>query len=200
MSQQLEGSNPSEAEAEGVLPLSEGDVQRMTIRAKDILAVADGEGWPLNDLARLLAEEALIVLAVVKAERTELERKEAEAAVLRGALINIDALGPVSHSVDGEQWWAIDENHLNRILAPALEGTTAGAALFERMRQLEEEVGRLQRVVIPDITTLLIWLDQHEHMRYQESEVVDYLAIAEEWLAEQHQGTGAAGEGGGVDG
>jgi hypothetical protein len=102
MSQQLEGSNPSEAEAEGVRPLSEEDVQRMTIRAKDILAVADGEGWPLNDLARLLAEEALIVLAVVKAERTELERKEAEAAVLRDVMLRINGLTCVN-----EQWWAL---------------------------------------------------------------------------------------------
>jgi hypothetical protein len=178
-----------EAEAEGVRPLSEEDVQRMTIRAKDILAVADGEGWPLNDLARLLAEEALIVLAVVKAERTELERKEAEAAALREALLFVRPY------MEGAHFNRVDAREIIWAQARrALNTTQAGAALLERVQQLEGELklGNLGTEVAMELEfdckqrpqeisrrtrqALVKWQELRDHQR-------------------DHQGTGAAGEG-----
>jgi cell division protein FtsB len=90
-----------------------------------------------------LAREAIVELAdALDAARAELERKEAEAAVLRDALLFVQPY--------------MEGAHFNRVNAreiiwaqarKALNTTQAGADLLERVRQLEAENEELEQQV-----------------------------------------------------
>jgi predicted nucleic acid-binding Zn-ribbon protein len=114
-----------EAEAEGVRPLSEDELAEMQRWVSGLTFVQGG-----------MADRVERLLATLDAARAELERKEAEAAVLREALTDIE-----------NRYFAVlyPAEQMRNLAHVALNTTTAGAALLERVRQLEGQLASARK-------------------------------------------------------
>lgn len=156
----------AEAEAEGVRPYTEQDLN--SIR-KLVNKLATEDKWFVNKAFQRL-------IATLDAARAELERKEAEAAVLREAALDVCVSPDFQAELDAVL-------RLNGVLLDV----TAGADLLERVRQLE---------VIRKRVWGYIALEGHCPVCDAErgdGDLVEHLAMCP--YHEHHQGIGAAGEG-----
>jgi hypothetical protein len=176
VSEQPETYSAQEAEAEGVRPLREEELAEMQRWVSGLTFVQGG-----------LADRIERLLATLDAARAELERKEAEAAVLREALLFVQPY------MEGAHFNRVDAREIIWAQArKALNTTQAGVALLERVRKLEGELEEL-RGLAPIAQAAVEYVDEDDD-HLVPGAWYDLKHAVQVYRAD-HQGTGAAREG-----